>query len=59
MPANDRHTVGELLADSDASRETFFEVSSSRRPAVVRWPPLSHDDGCQANRPVHLSERTA
>ena len=40
MPANDRPTVGELLADGDAvSGETFFEVSSSQRPAVVRWPP--------------------
>jgi hypothetical protein len=59
VPANDRPTVGELLVDSDASQRTFFEVSSSRRPAMVRWPPLSNDDGCQASRPVHLSERTA
>ena len=60
MPANDRPTVGELLADGDAvSGAMFFEVSSSQRPAMVRWPPLSCDDGCQASRPVHLSERTA
>jgi hypothetical protein len=40
VPANDRPTVGEPLADSDAaSRETFFEGSSSQRPAMVRWPP--------------------
>jgi hypothetical protein len=41
------------------SGETFFEVSNSQRPAMVRWPPLSYDDGCQASRPIHLSERTA
>ncbi|HJQ86127.1 MAG TPA: hypothetical protein VJ820_01510 [Propionibacteriaceae bacterium] len=35
MPANDRPTVGELLADGDAvSGEPFFEVSSSQRPAM-------------------------
>jgi hypothetical protein len=60
VPANDRHTVGELLADGDAvSGETIFEASSSQRPAIVRWPPLSYDDGFHASRPVHLSERTA
>ena len=48
VPARDRRVVGELLPDSDAvSREMFFEVSSSQRPATVRWPPLSHDDGYQ------------
>jgi hypothetical protein len=40
VPANDRPTVGQLLADGDAvSGETFFEASSSQRPAMVRWPP--------------------
>jgi len=39
-PADDRPTVEELLADGDAvSGETFFEVSSSQRSAMVRWPP--------------------
>ena len=61
MPANDRPTVGEPLADGDAvSGETFFEVLRSQRPAVVgEVAPLSYDDGCQTSRPVHLSERTA
>jgi hypothetical protein len=39
VPADDRPTVGELLADGDAaSGEKFFEVSSSQHPAVVRCP---------------------
>ena len=37
MPARDRRTVGELLADSDAlSRETVLDVSPSHGPAMVR-----------------------
>jgi hypothetical protein len=40
VPANDRPTVGELLVDSDASQKTFFEVSSSRRPAIGVATPL-------------------
>ena len=37
MPAPDRRTIGELLADSDAlSRETLLDVSASQGPAMVR-----------------------
>jgi hypothetical protein len=37
VPARDRRTVGELLADSDAlSRETLLDVSASQGPAMVR-----------------------
>jgi hypothetical protein len=40
VPADDRPTVGELLADGDAvSGETFFEYRVAKRPAMVRWPP--------------------
>jgi hypothetical protein len=40
VPANDLPTVEELLADGDeVSGAMFFEVSSSQRPAMVRWPP--------------------
>jgi hypothetical protein len=59
VPARDGPTVGELLADSGAVCRMPFEISSSQRPEMVRWPPLNHDDACQTSRPVHLSERTA
>jgi hypothetical protein len=37
VPARDRRTVGELLADGDAlSRETLLDVSASQGPAMVR-----------------------
>ena len=37
MPAYDRRTIGELLADSDAlSREALLDVSASQGPAMVR-----------------------
>lgn len=37
MPAPDRRTVGELLADSDAlTRDTLLDVTSNQGPAMVR-----------------------
>jgi hypothetical protein len=37
VPARDRRTVGELLADSDAlSREMLLDVSAKQGPAMVR-----------------------
>ena len=43
MPARDRRTVGELLADSDAlSREMLLDVSAKQSPAMVRtWGQAS------------------
>jgi hypothetical protein len=52
--ADDRPTVGELLADGDAvSVETFYEASRSQRLAMVRWPPPQLRRRCQASRPLH------
>jgi hypothetical protein len=37
VPARDRRTVGELLADGDAlSREMLLDVSANQGPAMVR-----------------------
>jgi hypothetical protein len=37
VPARDRRTVGELLADSDAlARDLLLDVSPSHCPAMVR-----------------------
>jgi hypothetical protein len=37
VPARERRTVGELLADSDAlTRETLLDVTPSHGPAMVR-----------------------
>jgi hypothetical protein len=42
VPARDRHTIGELLADSDAlARETLLDATPQNAPAMVRsWNQL-------------------
>jgi hypothetical protein len=42
MPARDRRTIGELLADSDAlARETLLDATPENAPAMVRsWNQL-------------------
>jgi hypothetical protein len=42
VPASDRHTIGELLADSDAlARETLLDATPENAPAMVRsWNQL-------------------
>jgi hypothetical protein len=58
--ANDRPTVGELLADGDAvSGETFFEASRSQRLAMVRWPTTSATTTLPSQPTCTPSERTA
>ena len=45
MPAPDRRTIGELLADSDAlARETLLDATPENAPAMVRsWNQVVAD----------------
>jgi hypothetical protein len=54
VPAPDRRTMGELLADSDAlSRELLLDISPSHGPAMVRtwWQVVQSADGLWAALP--------
>ena len=62
MPAPDRRTIGELLADSDAlARETLLDATPENAPAMVRsWNQLvasaAHLWAALSSPPDYMSE---
>ena len=63
MPARDRRTIGELLADSDAvARETLLDATPENAPAMIRsWNQLVasavHLWAALASRPDSMWDR--
>jgi hypothetical protein len=61
VPAPDRRTIGELLADSDAlARETLLDATPESAPAMVRsWSQLvasaAHLWAALSSPPDHMS----
>jgi hypothetical protein len=64
VPAPDRRTIGELLADSDAlARETLLDATPEIAPAMVRsWNQLvasaAHLWAALSSPPDDMSDRT-